>query len=325
MKSPLRNLALVVVALVFASASAFAQFTPKGVWILTIAVNAPNAVVWVDNVQVPPGNQARVSGGAHNVKVHADGYADFIGPVVVTGNQTFTVNLQPLQPSFPLAIRVNVPNATVIVDGTDVTGTVPSVFAGSHTVQVSANGYRDYATVLNVNRPMAIDVALQPAGFLLTVNVNVNNATVSVNNMMKGPAPFSMAFAPGTYTVRVTAPGFIDYLASVALDRPVSLNVQLQPVVQPSTLSVVIPPSLMDPDVRQGDPQGQVRIFIDNRLVNRGRDADRFVVLPGPHRIRIASGAFSVQLGELMVQPGTNYVIEVGMDLKVRAMRAGQQ
>ena len=53
MKSPLRSLALVTLAFVFASASAFAQFAPKGVWILTIAVNAPNAVVWVDNVQVP--------------------------------------------------------------------------------------------------------------------------------------------------------------------------------------------------------------------------------------------------------------------------------
>jgi hypothetical protein len=325
MKSPVRRLALMTLAMIFVTATAFAQFTAKKIWILTIAVNAPNAVCWVDNEQVPPGNQARVAGGPHNVKVHADGYADFIGPVVVTGNQTFTVNLQMLQPSYPLTIRVNVPDAVVILDGADVTGMVPSVFAGSHTVQVTANGYRDYNTVLNVNGAMAIDVVLQSAGFLLTVNVNVANATVSVNNMMKGPAPFSMAFGRGTYTVRVSAPGFVDYLANVALDRPINLNVQLQPLVQPSTLSVVIPPALMDPDVRQGDERAQVRIFVDNRLVNRGKEADRIVVQPGPHRIRVSSGAFSVQLGDLMVQPGMSYIIEVGMDLKVRAMKAGQQ
>jgi hypothetical protein len=324
MKSPLRKIALMALTLVFASAAAFAQFTPKRFWDLTIAVNVPGAVIWVDNEQLP-GNTVKVSGGAHRVSVHADGWYDFNGVVVVNGHQTFNVQLQPQ--GFPLTIRVNVPNATVIVDGINVTGTVPSVAPGSHSIQVSAVGYRDYSSMLNVNGAMAIDVALQPAGFLLSINANVNNATVSVNNMVKGPTPYSEYLMPGTYTVRVSAPGFVDYLASVALDRPINLNVQLQgvPVVQPSTITVAIPPSLVDPDVRPGDPQGHVKIFVDNRLANTRREMDRIVILPGRHRIRIASGVFSVQLGELFVQPGMSYIIEVGMDLKVRALKAGQQ
>jgi hypothetical protein len=324
MKSPLRKIVLMIITLVFASASAFAQLTPKRFWDLTVAVNVPGALIWVDNVQVP-GNTVKVAGGPHRVVVHADGWYDFNGTVVVNGNQTFNVQLQPQ--GFPLTIRVNVPNATVIVDGTDVTGTVPSVAPGSHSIQVSAPGYRDYSSMLNVNGAMAIDVALQPAGFLLSISANVNNATVSVNNVVKGPAPYSEYFAPGTYTVRVSAPGFVDYLASVALDRPINLNVQLQgiPVVPPSTISIVIPPALVDPDVRPNDPQGRVKIFVDNKLVSARREMDRIVVLPGRHRIRIASGAFSVQLGDLFVQPGMSYVIEVGMDLKVRALKAGQQ
>jgi hypothetical protein len=322
MKLPLRKIAIMALAMVFVSASAFAQFTPKRVWILTVSVNAPNAIVWVDNVQLPPGNQAKVAGGPHNVKVRADGYADFIGPVVVTGNQTFTVNMQPLQAvGFPLRIRVNVPDAQIILDGADVTGTAPSVPPGSHSIQVNAPGYRDYNSVVNVRSAMTVDVVLQPAGFLLTINVNVNNATVSVNNDVKGPAPYSEYYGPGTYTVRVSAQGFVDYLASVNLDRPINLNVQLQPVSLPSTLTIVIPPSLVDPDMRPNDPQGQVRVFVDNRLVNR-RDQDRIVVLPGRHRIRVSSGAFSVQLGELTVQPSTNYVIEVNINLNVRAEKA---
>jgi PEGA domain len=325
MKSPLRNLALVT-ALVFVSASAFAQFQPKKIWDLTVVVNAPNAIILVDNV-LAPGGTTKVAGGPHNVKVHADGYYDFNGPVVVTGHQTFNVQLQPA--GFPVTIRVNVPNAVVIVDGVDVTGTVPGLSAGTHSLQVRADGYRDYHSTLNVTHAMVIDVALQPGGLLLSINANAANSTVAINNIVKGPAPYSEYLAPGTYTVRVSAPGFVDYLASVVVDRPVNLNVQLQPIPQPvnqpSILSIAIPPALADPDMRQGDPQGQVKVFIDNRLVNRGRDIDRIVILPGRHRIRIASGAFSVQLGELMVQPGMNYVIEVGMDLKVRAMKAGQQ
>jgi hypothetical protein len=232
------------------------------------------------------------------------------------------VKLPPPPPvGFPIRIRVNVPDAQILIDGVDVTGTAPSVPGGSHSIQVNAPGYRDYNTVVNVRGAMTVDVVLQPAGFLLSVNVNVNNATVSINNVVKGPAPYSEYFDPGTYTVRVSAQGFVDYLASVNLDRPINLNVQLQPVALPSTLTIVIPPSLVDPDMRPNDPQGQVRVFVDNRLVNR-RDQDRIVVLPGRHRIRISSGAFSVQLGELTVQPSTNYVIEVNINLNVRAEKA---
>ncbi len=325
MKSPLRRLALMALAVIFVSSTAFAQFTPKKIWDLTINVNVPGAIIWVDNVQIP-GNRAKVAGGPRIVKVHADGYLDFSGTVVVTGNQVFNVQLQPM--GYPLTIRVNVPDAVVMVDGADVTGTVPVVAPGSHSIQVTADGYRDYNTVLNVNGAMAIDVALQPAGFLLSINANVNNATVTVNNVVKGPTPYAEYYMPGTYAVRVSAPGFVDYLANVSLDRPINLNVQLQgapPPVLPSTISVVIPPALVDPDMRQGDPQGQVKVFVDNRLVNRGRDTDRITIVPGRHRIRVASGAFSVQLGELMVQPGMSYIIEVGMDLKVRAVKSGQQ
>jgi hypothetical protein len=46
-------------------------------------------------------------------------------------------------------------------------------------------------------------------------------------------------------------------------------------------------------------------------------------VEPGRHRIRIASGAFSVELGDMEISPGTSYVLELGMAVKVRAMKTG--
>ena len=57
--------------------------------------------------------------------------------------------------------------------------------------------------------------------------------------------------------------------------------------------------------------------------MNPHREMDRIPVAPGRHRIRIASGAFSVQMGDFDVQPGISYVLELGMDVKVRASRAG--
>ena len=107
------------------------------------AVNAPNAIVWVDNVQLP-GKPRRCPAVAHNVKVHADGYLDFIGPVVVTGNQTFSVNLQPLQPASRSPSASTCRTQRVIVDGADVTGTVPAWPPGPLDPGHRATGIRDY-------------------------------------------------------------------------------------------------------------------------------------------------------------------------------------
>jgi hypothetical protein len=66
-----------------------------------------------------------------------------------------------------------------------------------------------------------------------------------------------------------------------------------------------------------------VRVFIDNRMVQK-REMERMVVDPGRHSVRVASGAFSIQLGDFEFQPGMSYVIELSMDLKVRGVRSGQ-
>jgi hypothetical protein len=309
---------------IVAAASVFGQgFTAKKIWDLTVAVNVPGASIYVDLVLIN-GNTTKVTGGPHNVKVHADGYFDFNGPVVVTGHQTFTVQLQPQ--GFPLMIRVNVPTASVFLDGADITGIVPNVEPGPHTIQVTAAGYRPYETAVNIAGPMTIDVSLQRlAGFPLTVIANVPTATVTLNNLAKGGTPYSEYLPPGPYTLRVSAPGYADYIANIALNKPMTMNVQLQRQLLPPTFTVVIPPAYQNPDQRQGDPRSQVRIFVDNQLVNSRNEMERIQVQPGRHSIRVASGAFSIQLGDIDMQPGTSYFFELSMELRIRMMKSAQQ
>jgi hypothetical protein len=282
---------------------------------LIINVNVPNAAISVDNVPIQ-GNVARVSPGPHGLNVHADGYLDWNGTVNVMNNMTFSVRMNPA--GIPLTIRVNTPGATVFVDGADVTGTIPGVSRGPHSIRVTAPGFRDYNSAVNVTAPLTLDVVLQAAGLLLTVNANVNNAMVSVNNTPKGPVPYSEYLPAGTYTVRVTADGYTDYVSNVPLNRAVNLSVQLLPAN--AVLAFVIPQMFRDPDARQGDPRGQVRIYVDNNLVNPNREMERIPISPGRHSLRIASGAFSMQLGNFDVQPGLSYIVELSMDLRVRTV-----
>jgi hypothetical protein len=387
MKTTTRSFVLAALAFCLSAGVVFGQgFAPKRIWTLTVNVDVPGAIIYVDNDLVQ-GNRVQVSGGAHNVKVHADGYFDFVGPVTVTGNQAFSVQMRPqlfplsirvnvagaavvvdgarvagptnvssgthnvqvtapgfqdyvtvvnvaspmnldvvLQPQarmFPLAIRVNVAGAIVMVDGVQVAGP-QRVPAGSHEVQVTAPGFSDYFSTVNVAGPMAVDVALQPAGMLLTVNANVVGALVTVNNVAKGAAPYAEALPPGNYTVRVSANGYNDYITTVSLNQPMTLNAQLERPLGPPLLTFVFAPTFLDPDVKANDPQGSVKIFVDNRRVNPNQQLDQVAVSPGRHRIRVASGAFSVQLGDMDFQAGMSYSIELTMGLGVRAVKVGQ-
>ena len=63
---------------------------------------------------------------------------------------------------------------------------------------------------------------------------------------------------------------------------------------------------------------------MDDQPVNSRNDMESFPVPPGRHRVRVASGAFSIQVGDIDMQPGMSYTFELSMDLKVRVLRTGQ-
>ena len=56
MKSIMRMSVLALAALALAAGPVFSQgFSPKKIWTLIVTVNAPDAVVYVDNVPAPAG------------------------------------------------------------------------------------------------------------------------------------------------------------------------------------------------------------------------------------------------------------------------------
>ncbi len=287
---------------------------------LTVVVDVFAADISVDATPLD-GTVAMVPAGAHAVRVRADGYYDFFEMVSVAADRTLVVRMRPR--TYPVTIRVNVPTAAIFVDDRQISGNVATVTAGSHTVRVSAEGYQDSNTSISVAAPMVIDAALERAGYLLAVSANVKAARVSVNGVSRGTVPYSEYLPSGAYTVKVSARGYMDYVASIALDGPVTIvaNLSQGGAGGSAFLSFLLPPEFLDPEVRDRDASDLIRIYVDGRLANPKRELERIPVAPGRHVIRVASGAFSVQVGEIEFFPGTSYVFELAMDVGVRAER----
>ena len=242
---------LVVIAVLFLAQGAVAQSSgglKTRTFDLTIVVDAFGAEIWVDSVRIA-GNVVKVQPGVHSIRVRAEGAYDYSENINVTADRTLVVRMKPR--TYPVTIRVNVPGASISVDGEPVAGSVASVSAGAHTLRVSAEGYEDSVTSISVSAAMVVDVALERIGFLLSVNANVKTARVTINGVSRGTVPFSEYLPPGAYTVKVSARGFGDYVASIMLDGPVSINAALQQGPQAggatALISFVVPSEFLIP------------------------------------------------------------------------------
>jgi hypothetical protein len=286
-----------------------------GGFTVTIVVNAPNATIFVDNNPIS-GNVVRLPSGVHSFRVTAPGYQQYVLNTTILANYTINAQLRPL--GFSLTIQTNVGGAAIFVDGTQISGNVIIVTPGGHTVRVTADGYNDFNTTVNiVNAPMVVNVPLVLAGYTLTVNANVQGASVQIDGALAGQTPFAQVFPVGTHNVTVSAPGYISFGTSVSLTAPIVVNAQLQQSL--ATLNFTFPRGFLDPNNK--DAAGLIRIFIDGRLVGQGRDFSGIQIAPGVHRIFVQSGGLFVQGGDYAFSPGVSYTIELFMELRVRAQQ----
>ncbi len=218
----------VVIGLVclLALAPVFAQRTvTQGTasYTVTFQVNPPNAQIFVDGNAIK-GNVATLTSGNHTVRVTAPGYQDYNGTIMVSGNMTVPITLQPATAT--VTFQLNIPGAQIYVNNQPIKGTVATLPFGTHTVRVSFAGYIEFTTTITVNGNMTVPIMLQPATATVTFQLNPGNAQVFVNNQaIKG----NVATLPfGTHNVRVTAPGYLDFNTSITVNGNMTVPVTLQ-------------------------------------------------------------------------------------------------
>ncbi|MBN1686921.1 MAG: PEGA domain-containing protein [Spirochaetales bacterium] len=134
---------------------------------------------------------------------------------------------------YVLTIESNVRGAQVFVNAVLQKGVAPmqlTLAAGSYSITVRANGYRDYTANVNLTRDVTLNANLQPITYTLTVTSSIRESTVSVDGQARGRAPVRLSLPQGNYTVKVEASGHHPFVQLVNVTSDFTVNAQLQPV-----------------------------------------------------------------------------------------------
>ncbi len=285
---------------------------------LRIACNVSGAQIFVDGnpVGTTP-NDAKIPLGKHEVRVSAPGFVDFVQKIEATAFVALSVTLQGLNQS--LSVSSNVNGADVLINGNPA-GKTPfqaQVPGGSYSVVVKAPGFLDFAQNIVVgNGPAQVNAMLQPMSFQVNVNGNVQGALVFVNGQQSGQTPFATALPPGSYTVLVRAPGFLDYQVQVAVNGPQAINA----ILQPATVSwqLKLPESLVNKDLKNGRDRG-IDFWIDGQQQGEqnGPVFSAGQIQAGRHTLRFAAGGIVYET-QVDIQLGKSYTFEPFLGINVK-------
>ncbi len=283
----------------------------------SVTSNVMGARVFLNNAlagYTNPTFSALLKPGNYTLKASMQGYKDYTTSFQITDkplNLEVTLESAVAIKTYTLSVTANVAGAQVYIDNNSA-GSAPvntQLPAGSHSIRVTANGFQDYNATVNVSSNTSHAAILQPVLHQITINSNVNGAQVYINNGYVGTTPYRGSHPAGSYSVRLTAPGYQDANTTLNLNRSDSVTIVLQPAF--ATVNINLNPAFADPQNKNA--MAQVRVFIDGNMQN----GTSFQLSAGRHNIRITSGAFSVA-GDYEFAAGRNYTIEPMLSLQLR-------
>lgn len=207
-----------------------------------------------------------------------------------------------------LTVISNVHNFDLLINNNQIKGNRVKLKHGTYNIIVRANGYQDWYGTVSLNSNQTISANLIPNQHRLSVSANTN-CSIYINNSMVGNNSYNGLYSPGTYTVTVRSNGFMEYRATINLDRDTNLVATLQPLM--ATVNVSLPQHMLNH--RFGHPMDQIKVY-DNGMELKGLS---YQLTPGRHTIRVESGGFVME-GNYNLEAGRTYTIEPTMYISVK-------
>jgi hypothetical protein len=111
----------------------------------------------------------------------------------------------------------------------------------------------------------------------ITFAANVQGAKVYLNDKYMGDSPYVNKFPVGTYTLRVEADGYEDYVKSVQLVFDTTLNIELRRAIRDFNINI------------EADARG-AKVYLDDRMV--GNTPFRGRIRMGQHSVKIIAAGY---------------------------------
>ena len=271
------------------------------------------AIVTIDGQAsgTTPLEDVPVEAGLREVAIAADGYVTYTTQLDVVGadeRQVIDVELVPNRSTLTLT---SVPyGAELSVDG-EALGVTPysgEVTAGERVVSLRLDGYKTWASTLELVPGEAVDVAevtLEKADGMVSVRSTPTGAAVTVNGAYRGQTPLRLSLPPNkTYRLGFTRAGYEPAARSVTVrpDEGASLSVSLVAVVG---------------DVRVTAEPADAQLFVDGAPAGA---ANQTLKLPSvPHRIEVRKDGFEPYEVTVTPTPGFPQVVTARLATRIEA------
>lgn len=218
---------------------------------LTVQCDQSGAKVYVEDKlagYTQPNFTIMLLPGTYKLRVSKEGFPEYQSSVVV-GASPVTVQVilgkgdkptpptkppapppKPPIPRYQLSVDANLKGAQVYLNGTYV-GVTPFsgvLEQGNYSLTVKIEGYDEYSSTLRLNGAARVYAVLSPRPIYIYIDAyNAPGANVYRDSTFVGTTPYRGAWMPGTYDLRIAAPGFVDYTDKLALRGPVTMSIAL--------------------------------------------------------------------------------------------------
>jgi len=196
--------------------------------------STPNlATIYIDDKEVgkTPKSIPQITVGSHEIKLSKDGYADYKEIVTIRNNENNILKIV-MNDDIDVSFICNAPISILKIDS-QVVGSATGTYTlrkGKHSIKVMANGYQEYATIIDVdakNKTYTIEMqnVLRSVKFIC----NVSDALLIIDSEVMGSASGTYELSDGNHGIRVKADGYEDYLGNITiLETHLVFNIDMQ-------------------------------------------------------------------------------------------------
>lgn len=197
--------------------------------------------------------------------------------------------------------------AILYVDGKNI-GTSPITLEldeGNHIVTAYRDGYRTETRQFTISAGRTVDIKIDlqklVSNYQLSIATNPSSADVYIDNRYVGRSPLNLTLEEGTKNLRIERSGYETYYETFVLDRSLSKNITLKPIVVNYQLSLITNPSSAD-------------VYIDNTYM--GRSPLNLTLPEGTKNLRIEKSGYETYYETLLLNRSISKSITLSPQIK---------